>query len=135
MRGVLSVLGMDHASAALLRMRDEIDRLASSEAQGDLQAGAFERLAGNLSALGFLIDMLSVQPQLAKSLFVYDAEAGTLAPVMGRSGDSDHVPLGPPSLAPQVEPRLLEQAQMLAFTSMREDVPLQDVTRDLERLS
>ena len=43
----------------------------------------FERLAGNLSALGFLIDMLSVQPQLAKSLFVFDAEAGTLSPVMG----------------------------------------------------
>ena len=34
----------------------------------------FDRLAGNLGALGFLIDMLSVQPQLAKSLFVFDAE-------------------------------------------------------------
>ncbi|MEO7008673.1 MAG: hybrid sensor histidine kinase/response regulator, partial [Caldimonas sp.] len=31
MRGVLSVLGMDHASAALLRMRDEVDGLASTE--------------------------------------------------------------------------------------------------------
>ena len=31
MRGVLSVLGMDHASAALLRMRDEIDGLVASE--------------------------------------------------------------------------------------------------------
>ena len=48
------------------------------------KAGVFDRIAGNLSALGFLIDMLSVQPQLAKSLFVFDAETGALAPVMGR---------------------------------------------------
>ena len=34
-----------------------------------------------------------------------------------------------------VEPRLIEAAQMLAFSSVREDVPLQEVTRDLERLS
>jgi chemosensory pili system protein ChpA (sensor histidine kinase/response regulator) len=137
MRGVLSVLGMDHASAALLRMRDEIDHLAAApgDARRDLQADAFERMAGNLSALGFLIDMLSVQPQLAKSLFIYDAQAGTLAPVMGRTADGGHGAAGAPGLAPQVEPRLIEQAQMLAFTSMRDDVPLQDVTRDLDRLS
>ena len=131
MRGVLSVLGMDHASQALLRMREEVDGLASTEVDAAriAQAGVFDRLAGNLSALGFLIDMLSVQPQLAKSLFAYDADTGVLAPVMGRS--SGHVEPPPPP----VEPRLLEQAQLLAFTSVREDVPLQDVTRDLERLS
>ena len=33
----------------------------------------FDRLAGNLGALGFLIDMLSVQPAMAKSLFAFDA--------------------------------------------------------------
>ena len=87
MRGVLSVLGMDPASQALLRMRDEVDGLVSTEVDPAKvkAAGVFERLAGNLSALGFMIDMLSVQPHMAKSLFVYDAEAGTLAPVMGRS--------------------------------------------------
>src|SRR5207237_5563003 len=31
MRGVLSVLGMDQASAALLRMRDEVDGLVSTQ--------------------------------------------------------------------------------------------------------
>ena len=31
MRGVLSVLGMDQASQALLRMRDEVDGLVSTE--------------------------------------------------------------------------------------------------------
>ena len=130
MRGVLSVLGMDQASQALLRMRDEVHGLASTEVDPArvTQAGVFQRLAGNLSALGFMIDMLSVQPQLAKSLFVYDAEAGTLAPVMGRSS-------GVPEQAAPVEPRLIEQAQMLAFSSVRDDVPLLEVTRDLERLS
>ena len=76
MRGVLSVLGMDHASAAVCahaRRRRRADRRPKSTTQPD--AGRrFERLAGNLGALGFLIDMLSVQPQMAKSLFVYDAD-------------------------------------------------------------
>ena len=135
MRGVLSVLGMDHAASALLRMRDEVDGLSSTEV--DLsrvgQAGVFDRLAGNLGALGFLIDMLSVQPALAKSLFVYDAEAGTLSPVMGRS---DRAPVTPGEPLPAAaEPRLIEQAQMLAFNAAREDVSIDAVTRDLERLS
>ena len=132
MRGVLSVLGMDPASQALLRMREEVDGLVSTAVDPEKirAAGVFDRLAGNLSALGFMIDMLSVQPHMAKSLFVYDAEAGTLAPVMGRSAAAN-----PASGAAPVEPRLIEQAQMLAFTSVREDVPVEEVTRDLERLS
>lgn len=128
MRGVLSVLGMDHASAALLRMRDEIDGLISTEVDPQRvgQAGVFDRLAGNLGALGFLIDMLSVQPQMAKSLFRYDAANGLLSPVMGRGAP----PRGPVTAAP----RLIEQAQQLAVTSSRDDVPVEEVTRDLERL-
>ncbi len=136
MRGVLSVLGMDQASMALLRMRDEVDGLVSTEVDPERvqQAGVFDRLAGNLGALGFLIDMLSVQPQMAKSLFSYDADAGRLNPVMGRNAQrppgSGHA-----AAAPVIEPRLIEQAQMLAFNSMREDVPVEEVARDLERLS
>ena len=135
MRGVLSVLGMDHASAALLRMRDEVDGLASTEVdpQRVAQAGVFDRLAGNLGALGFLIDMLSVQPQMAKSLFAYDAEAGTLSPVMGRTNVAARP--GAVQGAAPVEQRLIEQAQSLAFASARDDVPTADVSRDLERLS
>jgi chemosensory pili system protein ChpA (sensor histidine kinase/response regulator) len=136
MRGVLSVLGMDQAAAALLRMRDEVDGLASTEVDPArvAQAGVFDRLAGNLGALGFLIDMLSVQPQLAKSLFVYDAREGTLSPLMGRSAQrpaSGHAAAPPPA----VEPRLIEQAQMLAFSAVRDDVSVEEVSRDLERLS
>ncbi|MBS0444500.1 MAG: Hpt domain-containing protein [Proteobacteria bacterium] len=133
MRGVLSVLGMDQASAALVRMRDDVDGLITTEVDPERvgQAGVFDRLAGNLGALGFLIDMLSVQPQMAKSLFVFDADAGTLSPLMGRAA-----PARPAEPAPPViDLRLIEQAQMLAFTSVREDVPIEDVHRDLDRLS
>ena len=131
MRGVLSVLGMDAAAQALVHMRDEVDALMTTEHDAVRvgRPGVFDHIAGNLSALGFMIDMLSVQPQLAKSLFKYDPGSGTLEPVMGRSA-SPKAALGTP-----VEPQLVEQAQLLAFTAVRDDVPLQDVTRDLERLS
>jgi chemosensory pili system protein ChpA (sensor histidine kinase/response regulator) len=137
MRGVLSVLGMDHAAAALLRMRDEIDALASTEVDAErvAQSGVFDRLAGNLGALGFLIDMLSVQPQMAKLLFSYDAAAGTLNPVMGRSEAHALASAPATTAAVPVDQRLIEQAQLLAFSSVRDDVPLADVSRDLERLS
>ncbi|KPF44209.1 hypothetical protein IP80_18055, partial [beta proteobacterium AAP65] len=87
MRGVLSVLGLSQASAAALRMRDDVDALAQTEVdpQRAVQAGTFDRLADNLGALSFLIDMLSVQPALAKSLFRFDPETGSLSAVMGQS--------------------------------------------------
>ena len=87
MRGVLSVLGMDQASQACLHMRDDVEALAQTEVDPQLaiRAGTFDRLADNLGALSFLIDMLSVQPQLAKSLFRFDPETGSLSAVMGQS--------------------------------------------------
>jgi chemosensory pili system protein ChpA (sensor histidine kinase/response regulator) len=101
MRGALSVLGMNHAAAAVLRMCEEIDGLTSTaiDVERVAQAGVFDRLANNLGALGFLIDMLAVQPALCKTLFVYDAEAGTLSPVMGRSERAAVL-----SAAPAVQP-------------------------------
>ena len=54
------------ASQALLRMRDEVDGLIVDRGRcrrRSRRPASFERLAGNLGALGFLIDMLSVQPQ------------------------------------------------------------------------
>ncbi len=87
MRGVLSVLGMDQASQAVLHMRDDVDALAQTEVdpQRAIATGTFDRLADNLGALSFLIDMLSVQPQLAKSLFRFDPATGSLSAVMGQS--------------------------------------------------
>ncbi|MFO1266465.1 MAG: Hpt domain-containing protein [Rubrivivax sp.] len=87
MRGVLSVLGLDQASAAVVHMRDDIDALANTEVdvQRARETGAFDRVADNLGTLGFLIDMLSVQPTLAKSLFRFDPVTGNLTAVMGQS--------------------------------------------------
>ncbi len=86
MRGVLSVLGLDHASQAVLRMRDSIEQILVTEVD-DAQAratGTFDKLGNNLGALSFLIDMLSYQPMLAKKLFMFDDERGELKPLMGR---------------------------------------------------
>ena len=94
MRGVLSVLGLSQAAQACLRMRDEVDELANTEVDPQ-RAGPrelFERLANNLGALGFMIDMLSVQPQLAKRMFRFDETTGRLDPVMGRRRDARPVP-------------------------------------------
>ncbi len=137
MRGVLSVLGMDHASAALVRMRDEVAGLAT--AQVDLsqaaQAGVFDRLAGNLGALGFLIDMLSVQPQMAKSLFVFDAAQGVLKPIMGRDDDHSELSVHAQLAGSAIEKQLIDQASQLARDATKKDVSAADLVLGLERLS
>jgi len=94
MRGVLSVLGLSQAAHATLRMRDEVDSLASTEIDFERAAarGVFERLANNLGALGFLIDMLSVQPALAKRMFEFDEATGRLDAVMGRREGAVELP-------------------------------------------
>ncbi|TAG28246.1 MAG: response regulator [Burkholderiales bacterium] len=87
MRGVLTVLGLDQASQAVSRMRDTVEQLMVTEIDvaRARETGTFDRLGNNLGALGFLIDMLSYQPVLAKKLFVYDEAAGELKPLMGRT--------------------------------------------------
>ncbi|MEO6974229.1 MAG: Hpt domain-containing protein [Rhodoferax sp.] len=87
MRGVLSVLGLEQASHAVLRMRDSTEQmLIAGVDEGHVhEVGTFDKLGNNLGALGFLIDMLSYQPALAKKLFVYDDALGELKPLMGRS--------------------------------------------------
>ncbi|MDR7268908.1 chemosensory pili system protein ChpA (sensor histidine kinase/response regulator) [Pelomonas saccharophila] len=115
MRGVLSVLGLDQAAQATVRMRDEVDGLANTEIDFN-RPGArdvFERLANNLGALGFLIDMLSVQPALAKRMFQFDDASGRLDAVMGRregavelpsfEASGFHVDLEPEVTAPSYE--------------------------------
>ena len=86
MRGVLSVLGLDQASQAVLRMRDSVEQMmaADIDAEQARALGTFEHLGNNLGALSFLIDMLNYQPSLAKKLFVYDDVTGEIRPVMGR---------------------------------------------------
>jgi chemosensory pili system protein ChpA (sensor histidine kinase/response regulator) len=85
MRGVFSVLGLDQASLAALRMRTSVEKfLVDDVDQGSARGGIFEKLGNSLGAIGFLIDMLSYQRTLAKKLFVYDEELGEFKPLMGR---------------------------------------------------
>jgi len=137
MRGVLSVLDMEHASQAVLRMRDDVDALAAVDAGVDhaTHTGAFARLADNLGALSFMIDMLSVQPQMARSLFNFDAATGNLTAVMGRRrahvtgfGGFDE----PDRKAPLP---LVDQAHSLAQAASRTEVPDAHLQAELQRLS
>ncbi len=131
MRGVLSVLGLDQAALATVRMRDEIDGLANTEIDFN-RPGArdvFERLATNLGALGFLIDMLSVQPALAKRMFQFDDRTGRLDAVMGRREGAVELPDFEASgfhvdLEPEVEGTLdVEATQPLRVDLASLDLP------------
>ncbi len=106
MRGVLSVLGLDQASRAVLYMKGSVEQMLDTEIdeQQVRSAGTFEHLGNNLGALSFLVDMLNYQPALAKKLFVYDEDKGELKPLMGRSQTSAPVPQGEPA-----EQRVLAQ--------------------------
>jgi len=106
MRGVLTVLGLGHAAQACLRMRDEVDRLANTEVDVERATPRelFDRLANNLGALGFLIDMLGVQPALAKRMFVFDEASGRLSPLMGRNHAESAADVAAAAPAPSVGP-------------------------------
>lgn len=84
MKGVFSVLGVPEASQAVTVMSADIDALLHQD-QTDVLSHAKERLATNLSALGFLVDFLGVQPLAAKSLFVFQSDTGLLTSKVARS--------------------------------------------------
>ncbi|MDT7516655.1 Hpt domain-containing protein [Rhodoferax mekongensis] len=85
MRGVFSVLGLDQPSIAALRMRASVEQfLVDDVDEVSARSGIFEKLGNSLGAMGFLIDMLSYQRTLAKTLFVYDEELAEFKPLMGR---------------------------------------------------
>ncbi|MEX8492530.1 Hpt domain-containing protein [Sphaerotilus sp.] len=121
MRGVLSVLGIDAAIQTLHCMREDVEYLLHSEhlPQEARTLSAFQRLAANLGALGFLIDMLSVQPVVAKSLFQFDPLLGVLSPVMGRSAVSADV---------------ISRAEAIADAVQHDGVSLDAVAADLQAL-
>lgn len=90
MRGVFSVLGLDQAAIASLRMRTTVEKfLVGGDDPSFDKNTAVEKLGNSLGALGFLIDMLSYQRELAKKLFVYDEDDGEFKPVMGRERQPD----------------------------------------------
>ncbi|MDP4301686.1 hybrid sensor histidine kinase/response regulator [Leptothrix discophora] len=123
MRGVFSVLTIAPAMQAVARMRADVEQLLHGEAadpRSPATLSAFHRLAGNLGALGFLIDMLSVQPQMTRQLFRFDMVNGVLAPVMGRS-----------TMAPDV----IDRAQAIAEAVRRHEMPLAQVSDQIAELS
>ena len=84
MRGVFSVLGLDQAALATLRMRASVEQFLVDEIELEsARSGIFLKLGNSLGAIGFLIDMLSYQRELAKKLFVYDEQLGEFMPLMG----------------------------------------------------
>ncbi|MEY8875214.1 MAG: hybrid sensor histidine kinase/response regulator, partial [Leptothrix sp. (in: b-proteobacteria)] len=122
MRGVFAVLSIAPAVQAVLRMRDDVELLLHGDADphgADTLAG-FHRLAGNLGALGFLIDMLGVQPQMAQALFRFDASTGVLAPLMGRHSAGAE---------------LADRALAIADAARRGEVPLDQVSAEIVALS
>ena len=96
MRGVFSVLGVDVASTALSYLRTEIDDLLTEGTPADNQR--FDALASNIGVLGFLVDMLSYQPELAKTLFVFDSEQKELRAIVPSTQRT-----APPTLQQDVE--------------------------------
>ena len=108
MRGVLSVLGLDQASLAVVRMRDTVERLLINEIPEEERQPAFEKLGNSLGALGFLIDMLSYQRTMARKLFVFDEELGELRILVGkaRARASDDIAEAPAKLEERVSPPL-----------------------------
>ena len=119
MRGVLSVLGLDQASLAVVRMRDMVERLLINEVPEAERQGVFEKLGNSLGALGFLIDMLSYQRTMARKLFVYDEDLGELRILMGktRSRASDAV---------EEAPARLEERGALALPDVVPRFPVQE---------
>ncbi len=133
MRGVLSVLGLEQASHAVLRMRDSSEQMLVSgvDAGPAHDVGAFDKLGNNLGALGFLIDMLSYQPALAKKLFIFDEAAGELRPLMGRSVP----PEAAEPAAPSASRDLLSQELRSVVTDAGPGLAHADLTARLDTLA
>ena len=99
-------------------------------------------MADNLGALSFLIDMLAVQPQLAKSLFRFDPQTGMLTAVMGQTErvsafaafDEATLPAVLPLQAP-AQASLLDQLRSLAMLAADTAVADEHIAQQLEPLA
>jgi chemosensory pili system protein ChpA (sensor histidine kinase/response regulator) len=130
MRGVLSVLGLDQAAQAVLRMRESVEEIMVTEIDEERAraAGTFDKLGNNLGALGFLIDMLNYQPALAKKLFVYDDSTGELRPLMGRTGQAVGNAVAPAA-------HELSQEFQALVTAVEPGASREDLTAQLDALA
>lgn len=132
MRGVLSVLGLDQAVQTVTRMRSTVEQILDTEVNEEQarEAGTFQQLGNNLSALSFLVDMLNYQPALAKKLFVFDDALGELKPLMGRI-----VPETPVSQATQSETEAVTAGVQRMVEGAQGEVSLADLSEQLGDLA
>ncbi|WP_439519737.1 Hpt domain-containing protein [Hydrogenophaga sp.] len=132
MRGVLSVLGLEQAVHTVARMRTTVDQILDTEVDEAMarEAGTFQQLGNNLSALSFLVDMLNYQPALAKKLFVFDDEKGELLPLMGRTVNAQtmHQPA-------QADARAISDGVQRVVDSVHGGASLVDLTQQLDSLA
>ncbi len=132
MRGVLSVLGLEQAVHTVARMRNTVDQILDTEVDEAMarEAGTFQQLGNNLSALSFLVDMLNYQPALAKKLFVFDEEKGELLPLMGRTVSAQAMP------APaQADARAISDGVQRVVDSVQGGASLVDLSQQLDSLA
>ncbi|KQP43967.1 Hpt domain-containing protein [Pseudorhodoferax sp. Leaf274] len=103
MRGVLSVLDLQQAAHAVLRMRETVDGYMADQVDDTAALNtSFERLGSSLGALGFLVGMLGYQRHLAQQLFVYDEAQGLFRLRAGHAADGAGPGHGPePAPAPE----------------------------------
>ena len=132
MRGVLSVLGLEQAVQTVTRMRSAVEQILDTEVDEAMarEAGTFQQLGNNLSALSFLVDMLNYQPLLAKKLFVFDEAMGELQPLMGRT-----LSAGASSLAPNDEAQAISESVQRVVDGAQETVDLADLSQKLDTLA
>ncbi len=132
MRGVLSVLGLDQAVQTVTRMRTMVEQILDTEVDEALarEAGTFQSLGNNLSALSFLVDMLNYQPSLAKKLFVFDEAKGELVPLMGRA-----VQASVPPSAPVDEAQAISHDVQLVVEEAQSAVDLAHLSQQLDSLA
>jgi HPt (histidine-containing phosphotransfer) domain-containing protein len=84
MRGVFSVLGLEQAALAMVRMRASVEQFLLDEIDvASAPTGVFLRFGSSLDAIGFLIDVLGYQRELARKLFAYDDDAGEFRCLLG----------------------------------------------------
>ena len=132
MRGVLSVLGLDHAVQAVSRMRTMVEQILDTEVDEALarEAGTFQQLGNNLRAMSLLGDMLNYQPTLAKKLFVFDEEKGELLPLMGRAPAAElrHPPV-------HDEARAISDGVQQVVSEVQGGMNLVDLSQQLDSLA
>ena len=132
MRGVLSVLGLEQAVHAVTHMRTMVEQILDTEVDEALarEAGTFQQLGNNLSAMSLLVDMLNYQPALAKKLFVFDDDKGELLPLMGRAPSAElrHPPV-------RDEARAINDGVQQVVSEVQGGMSLVDLSEQLDSLA